>query len=147
MFITNVQFYDMALPAEDIKLYAGKNQLHLLQDSYKYWDNLKGYWPCDLEDDQMDPVLKNYAKDNSEDDVDDFVIDRGASNIWLSGSSLAAALHPIPESDKTFYNKTFNTVDISRQVFMWLGKSVNWDWSMEGKAWKFAYEEFSDENN
>lgn len=147
MFITNVQFYDMALPAEDIKLYAGKNQLHLLQDSYKYWDNLKGYWPCDLEDDQMEPVLKNYAKDNSEDDVDDFVIDRGASNIWLSGSSLAAAIHPIPESDKTFYNKTFNTVDISRQVFIWLGKSVNWDWSMEGKAWKFAYEEFSDENN
>lgn len=147
MYITNVQFYDVAIPAEDIKLYAGKNQLHLLKDSYKYWDHLTGYWPCDLEDDQMEPILKNYAKNNSEDTTDDFVIDRGASDVWISDNSQAAGIHPIPESDKTFYNKTFNTVDVSRQIFMWLGKSVAWDWSMEGKAWKFSYEEFSDENN
>lgn len=142
IFITNVQFYDVAIPAEDIKLYAGKNQLHLLKESYKYWDNLKGYWPCDLEDDQMEPTLKNYAKDNGEDATDDFVIDRGAANVWLSGSSLSPGIHPIPESDKTFYVKTFNTVDVPRQIFMWLGKNVRWDWAMEGKAWKFAYEEF-----
>lgn len=147
IFITNVQFYNVALPAEDIKLYAGKNQLHLLKESYKYWNNMTGYWPCDLEDDQMEPVLRNYAENNSEDTIDDFVIDRGASDAWVSGSSLSAGIHPIPESDKTFYNKTFNTVDVSRQIFMWLGKNVKWDWSMEGKAWKFAYEEFSDENN
>ncbi len=142
IFITNVQFYDVAIPAEDIKLYAGKNQLHLLKESYKYWDNLKGYWPCDLEDDQMEPTLKNYAKDNGEDATDDFVIDRGAADVWLSGSSLSPAIHPIPESDKTFHVKTFNTVDVPRQIFMWLGKNVRWDWAMEGKAWKFAYEEF-----
>lgn len=142
IFITNVQFYDVAIPAEDIKLYAGKNQLHLLKESYKYWDNMIGYWPCDLEDDQLDPILRNYAKDNTEDTKDDFVIDRGASNAWISDSSLSAGIHPIPESDKTFYNKTFNTVDVSRQVFMWLGKNVMWDWNMEGKAWKFAYEDF-----
>lgn len=74
-------------------MYAGKNQLYLLKDSYKYWDNLKGYWPCDLEDDQMEPTLKNYAKDNGEDATDDFVIDRGAADVWLSGSSLSPC-HP-----------------------------------------------------
>lgn len=142
IYVTNLQIYDVAIPKEDVALYAGKNQLHLLKDSYKYWDNLKGYWPCDLEDDQMEPTLKNYAKDNGEDATDDFVIDRGAADVWLSGSSLSPAIHPIPESDKTFYVKTFNTVDVPRQIFVWLGKNVRWDWAMEGKAWKFAYEEF-----
>ena len=147
IFITNVQFYNVVLPAEDIKLYAGKNQLHLLNESYKHWDNMTGYWPCDLEEDQMEPILKNYAKNNKEDDTDDFMIDRGAVSAWFSDSSSAAGIHPIPESDKTFYSKTFNTVDVSRQIFMWLGKHVKWDWNMEGKAWKFVYEEFYDENN
>lgn len=147
IYLTNLQIYDVAIPKEDIALFAGKNQLHVLKESYKYWDNLKGYWPCDLEEDQMEPIMKNYAKDSKDDTTDDFEIDRGASDIWLSGNSLSAGIHPIPESDKTFYSKTFNTVDISRQIFMWLGKSVKWDWEMEGKAWKFTYEEFSNKNN
>lgn len=142
IYVTNLQIYNVAIPEEDVALYAGKNQLHLLKDSYKYWNNLVGYWPCDLEDDQMEPTLRNYAKDNLEDDTDDFVIDRGVSNVWLSGSSLSPGIKPIPESDKTFYVRTFNTVDVSRQIFMWLGRNVSWDWAMEGKAWKFAYEEF-----
>ena len=62
IFITNVQFYNVVLPAEDIKLYAGKNQLHLLNESYKHWDNMTGYWPCDLEEDQMEPMQKTIRR-------------------------------------------------------------------------------------
>lgn len=133
---------------EEVKLYAGKNQLHKLADAYPLWNNLVGYWPCDLEEDQLEPIMKNYAKDNKEnDDSDDFIIDRGVANAWTSGSEISSGMHPIPESDITYYSKTFNTVDVSRQVLSWLGKTVRWDWNMEGKAWKLTYTQLSDENN
>ena len=148
MYVSNLQIYNKALTAEEVELYAGKNQLHKLADAYPLWDNLVGYWPCDLEEDQLEPIMKNYAKDNKEnDDSDDFVIDRGVANAWTSGSEVSSGMHPIPESDITYYSKTFNTVDVSRQIFSWLGKTVRWDWNMEGKAWKLTYTQLSDENN
>lgn len=148
MYVSNLQIYNKALTAEEVELYAGKNQLHKLADAYPLWDNLVGYWPCDLEEDQLEPIMKNYAKDNKEnDDSDDFVIDRGVANAWTSGSEVSSGMHPIPESDITYYSKTFNTVDVSRQVFSWLGKTVRWDWNMEGKARKLTYTQLSDENN
>lgn len=148
MYVSNLQIYNKALTAEEVALYAGKNQLHKLADAYPLWDNLVGYWPCDLEEDQLEPIMKNYAKGNKENDTsDDFVIDRGVTNAWVSGSEFSSAMHPIPESDITYYSKTFNTVDVSRQIYSWLGKTVNWDWNMEGKAWQFTYTQLSGENN
>lgn len=148
MYVSNLQIYNKALTAEEVALYAGKNQLHKLADAYPLWDNLVGYWPCDLEEDQLEPIMRNYAKGNKENDTsDDFVIDRGVTNAWISGSEISSAMHPIPESDITYYSKTFNTVDVSRQIYSWLGKTVNWDWNMEGKAWKFTYAQLSDKNN
>lgn len=146
LFITNVQVYDVAIPAEDIAKYSGKNILHILGESYPYWENLRGYWPCDLEADEQEPILKDYSKYRTEDGTSDFLIDRGSSKMWTKGTSKDAAMHPIPESDKQYYYKTFNIVDVSRQIFLWLGKNISWDWDMEGKAWQLIYTDMVDEN-
>jgi hypothetical protein len=139
--MTNLQIYNKALTAEEIALYAGKNQLHLLGENYPLWDNLVGYWPCDLEEDGGSPVLKDYSKYRAGDGSTDFVVDRGATDQWLEGFSNDPGMHPIPETDRFYYFKTINTVDVSRQVFLWLGETVKWEWKMEGKAWTMTYEE------
>lgn len=144
--ISNIQIYDVALPADDIAKYAGKNMLHELKESYPYWDNLKGYWPCDLEEDELSPVLKDYSQYRVGDNTD-FIIDRGDKGAWTNGQVDHPAMHPIPASDKFYYYKTFNTVDISRQVLLWLGKNIKWDWNMEGKAWTLTYSEMESVGN
>jgi len=87
----------------------------------------------------MEPVLKDYSKYRQADGSTDFLIDRGSAKAWLSGKSEDPAMHPILESDKMYYSRTFNTVDVSRQIFLWLSKNISWNWSMEGKAWQFTY--------
>ncbi|MDR1716092.1 MAG: DUF4983 domain-containing protein [Prevotella sp.] len=137
--ITNVQIYNKALNAAEIEKYAGKNQLHLLGENYPLWDNLVGYWPCDLEEDGGNPVMKDYSKYRATDGSTDFIIDRGATNVWTEGNANDPGLHPLPETDKFYYLKTINTVDISRQIFLWMGKSIHWEWNMEGQAWTWSY--------
>lgn len=149
LYITNVQIYNTAIPAADLKKYSGKNMLHEFA-SYPYWDNLIGYWPCDLENEEAATetiedkeyfVLKDHSQYRKEDGTSDFIVDRGASSsgVWVSGISQDEAIHPIPASDPLYYRKTFNTVDVSRHIFMWLGKEINWDWSLEGRVWSFKY--------
>lgn len=137
--ISNIQIYDKGLSEEEIGKYAGMNQLHKKEEAYPLWSNLIGYWPCDLESDMMEPVLKDYSKYRNADGSTDFVIDRGSAKAWLSGKSEDPSMHPILESDKMYYSRTVNTVDVSRQIFMWLSKHISWNWSMEGKAWQFTY--------
>lgn len=141
-YITNLQIYDVALPEEFIAKNAGKNMLHKI-DGYEYWDNLIAYWTCDVAEEEKligengEYILRDHSKYASHDT--DMVIDRGAKDIWLSGNSSDEALRPIPESDEFYYNKTFNTVDISRQICLWLGKTVNFSWNNQGKAWKLPF--------
>lgn len=137
--ISNIQIYNKGLSAEEIEKYAGMNQLHKKEEAYPLWNNLIGYWPCDLESDMMDPVLKDYSKYRQADGSTDFEIDRGSTKAWFLGKSEDPGMHPILESDKMYYSRTFNTVDVSRQIFLWLSKNISWNWSMEGKAWQFAY--------
>ena len=137
--ISNIQIYNKGLSAEEIEKYAGMNQLHKKEEAYPLWNNLIGYWPCDLESDMMDPVLKDYSKYRQADGSTDFEIDRGSTKAWFWGKSEDPGMHPILESDKMYYSRTFNTVDVSRQIFLWLSKNICWNWSMEGKAWQFAY--------
>lgn len=137
--LSNIQIYDKALSADEIKKYAGMNQLHKKEEAYPLWNNLIGYWPCDLESDMMEPVLKDYSKYRDSDGATDFKIDRGSAKAWLSGKSEDPAMYPILESDRMYYGRTFNTVDVSRQIFMWLSKNISWNWNMEGKAWQFTY--------
>lgn len=147
VYITNVQLYDTVMTALDVNKYAGTTMLHKLGDTYPYWKNLRGYWPCDLVDDEGIATLKDYSQYRKEDGSTDFVIDRGAKDVWESGSSSSSNIHPILESDPTFYYQTFNTVDVSREIFLWLGQPVLFDWEYEGKAWQLTYQGIENENN
>lgn len=144
--ITNIQLYDTVMVAADVKKYSGTTMLHKLGDTYPYWKNLKGYWPCDQVDDEGIATLKDYSQYRKEDGSTDFVIDRGAKNVWESGTSSTTSLHPILESDPTFYHNTFNTVDLSREMLLWLGQPILFDWRLEGKAWQLSYQGIEDEN-
>lgn len=153
-YITNVQLYNTAIPEDDVTKYLGMTKLHLQKDTYPYWKNLVGYWPCDLEQDEGAAYLKNYADpvetetgttENTDEHAYDFHIDRGTSDIYIAGvdaSSSALAPYRDPE---LIYGKTIRTIDIPRQIFLWLGKSVRWEWNQKGQAWQFAYREMADE--
>ena len=45
--VTNLQFYDVALPEEFIEKNHGVTKLEEVKN--EYWDHLIGYWPCDRE--------------------------------------------------------------------------------------------------
>ena len=55
--MTNVQVYDVALPADFIAENYKLSGLDELGKDYPYWDNLIGYWPCDREEDYEGEVL------------------------------------------------------------------------------------------
>lgn len=149
-YITNVQLYNAAIPEDDVAKYSGMTRLHLQKDTYPYWKNMVGYWPCDLEQDEGSAYLKNYAdpvetETGTDEHAYDFHIDRGTSDIYIAGvdeSSSALAPYRDPE---LIYGKTIRTIDIPRQIFLWMGKPVRWEWNQKGQAWQFAYREMADE--
>lgn len=80
-------------------------KLHLQKESYPYWKNMIGYWPCDLEEDEGSVYLKNYAdpvetetdiQENMDEHAFDFHIDRGVgtyiANVDASSSVLSLIL-------------------------------------------------------
>lgn len=152
-YITNIQLYNTVIPEVDINKYLGMTKLHLQKESYPYWKNMIGYWPCDLEEDEGSVYLKNYAdpvetetdiQENMDEHAFDFHIDRGVgtyiANVDASSSVLSPYLDP-----ELVYGKTIKTIDIPRQIFLWLSKSIQWNWNQKGQAWQFIYREMADE--
>lgn len=130
--VTNLQFYDVALPEDFIKKNHGVTKLEEVKN--EYWDHLIGYWPCDREEDLENPVLRDlsqYAESRS-----------GKSNItfedntWITGNSAEENLAPAP--DDSYYQAVFNNVDIPLQTMQWLGLSVS-EWNFEGVGKTFKY--------
>lgn len=154
-YITNIQLYDTAIPDGDVAKYLGMTKLHLQKETYPYWKNLVGYWPCDLEEDEGNVYLKNYADPVEMDPADgpvdehayDFHIDRGSADRWITGIDESSSVLSPYRDPELFYAKTIKTIDIPRQIFLWLGKSVQWNWDQKGQAWQFTYREMSDEQN
>ena len=151
--VTNIQFYNVAIPEKDVKKYAGMNLLDQMKDRYPYWNNLVGYWPCDRELDagqlkNGQYVLKNYSDYGTDDDSTWFVVDRGpvTEQVWKTGME-QGGVNPIPESDPLYYRKTVNSVDISSHIYMWLGKSISWNWSSEGRVWTFTYSDMVEDRD
>lgn len=154
-YITNIQLYNTAIPEDDINKYLGMTKLHLQKESYPYWKNMIGYWPCDLEEDEGSVYLKNYAdpveteagtEENIDEHAYDFHIDRGVATYISSVDASSSVLVPYRDPELV-YGKTIKTIDIPRQIFLWLGKSIQWDWNQKGQAWQFAYREMVDEQN
>lgn len=130
--ISNLQFYDVALPEDFIKKNHGVTKLEEVKN--EYWDHLIGYWPCDREEDLDNPVLKDissYADTRNEKSQMVF-----ADETWATGNSAESNLAPAP--DDSYYQAVFNNVDIPFQTMQWLGLSAS-EWNFEGVGKTFEY--------
>ncbi|KAA6339563.1 hypothetical protein EZS27_012504, partial [termite gut metagenome] len=140
LYITNIQFYDVALPADFIAENYCATRIDEIM-GFPYWDHLIGYWPCDREDDFNSPVLKDYSQYGSvyggaNAGKSDMVL-TGRLPKWATRSVVEKNICPLP--DDSFYKAVFNTVDVPYQVFMWLGIEVDLDWKLEGAGWSLKY--------
>lgn len=134
--ITNIQFYNTVLPDEFIAKNHGRTRLEELRNDY--WDNLIGYWPNDREEDFEEEVIKNYAQGADQDNLNDPTHFHFSDRVvWGTGESYEVNIFPTP--DATFYTAVFNTVDVSYQIFQWLGITVDENWKLEGNGWPLNY--------
>lgn len=135
--ISNLQIYNCTLPEDFIAQNAGKNRLDEIV-GYEYWDNLIAYWPCDRPEDAMltdskgNYILKDYK--NPDDESHNFIIDQGKTE-WTTGTEKGSGLTPLPSADPDFYCNTLNSVDVCRQICLWLGRTIDYQWGFEGRAW------------
>lgn len=139
-YLTNLQFYDVALPAEFIFRNYKLAHLDERKDSYPYWDNLIGYWPMDREEDYQKSVVKDYSKFGSiMDGKNAGKSDMALHNIkkWNSGSELTENIQPMPGS--SYYQAVFNNVDFIVQSLQWLNIGVDLKWGLEGIAHALPY--------
>lgn len=137
-FVNNVQFYDVALPADYLAANYCKTGLDKI-DGFEYWDNLLGYWPNDREMDHGGTILPDYSKYGSiyggeNAGRSDMVL---TNPIWETGSMLDPNVCPNP--DETFFREVFNTVDLPVQIMAWLGISMDRQWQLEGLGWPLRY--------
>lgn len=131
--VSNIQIYDVALPADFINVNHGLTQLEEIQN--EYWDNLIAYWPCDREDDAENLILKDYSQyAASRDGHSDMVL--AHKRPWATGSSAEENLRPLP--DQSYYLAVINNVDIPFQAMQWLGLPTV-QWGFEGIARSFKY--------
>ena len=130
--VTNLQFYDVALPEDFIKKNHGVTRLEEVKN--EYWDHLIGYWPCDREEDLDNPVLKDFSQ------YADTRYGKSqmkyAGQAWTTGNSAESNIAPAP--DDSYYQAVFNNVDIPFQTMQWLGLSVS-EWNFEGVGKTFEY--------
>lgn len=139
MFVTNVQFYDVALPADFIKKNYNKTGLDKIPN-YPYWDNLIGYWPGDREEDFGMPVLKDYSKYGSVNGG----VNAGRSDMdiigntqWYVGSSQTPNMLPVP--DATRYRTVLSTIDLPLQIMQWIGVAPDLTWKLDGTSRPLNY--------
>jgi hypothetical protein len=143
VIINDLQFYNIALPADFIAANHCKTQLDDLGEDYEYWNELVGYYPNDREDDRELPYLNDYSKYTSEDKRLYFNKPVGTFSpsddvvTYMQRGVISENVCPL--IDDSFYEAVFNTVDLPYQVFQWLGKPVDFSWGFEGKGWSLNY--------
>ena len=132
--VTNLQIYDVALPADYIAKNYKKTHLDDLaqEGKFEYWDNLIGYWPCDREEDYGKDVLYDYSKYGSvyggiNSGKSDMTLEKPK---WMVGSSNESNISPL--LDVTYYQEVINNVDLVYQTFQWLQIPIETGWNWEG---------------
>ncbi|WP_312339659.1 LamG-like jellyroll fold domain-containing protein [Sphingobacterium sp.] len=124
--ICNVQVYNRAFSAEEVKRYGGVTHI---DESYPFWSNLQGYWP-------------GYG------DVNTTVLTektgKGAGNFKLTGPVAWTSFNELvpffqPPIEESFYRLVPNAVDIPFMIYQWLGVSVESSWNLDGKSWTPNY--------
>lgn len=145
-YLTNLQVYDIALPADYIAQNYKKTALEQWKE-FPYWDHLIGYWPCDREEDYRAKTLKDYSKYGSiyngvNAGRSDMTISGNAS--WVQGSVTNDNIEPT--LGRSFYQTTINVVDIPYQTFQWLGLEVPASWNWSGVARTLPYTDLNSDN-
>lgn len=124
--ICNVQVYNRAFSAEEVKRYGGVTHI---DESYPFWSDLQGYWP-------------GYG------DVNTTVLTektgKGAGNFKLTGPVAWTSFNELvpffqPPIEESFYRLVPNAVDIPFMIYQWLGVSVESSWNLDGKSWTPNY--------
>lgn len=139
-YITNLQFYDIALPEDYIIKNHRLVQLDDRSASIPYWDNLIGYWPLDREADFKKDIAPDYSKYGSVYGG----VNSGKSDIrlnrvteWTSGNELSGNVQPLPGN--SYYQAVFNNVDFIMQSLQWLNIELDMRWGLEGIAHSLPY--------
>ncbi len=138
-YVSNLQVYDIALPEDFIQANYSQIRLDELASSYKYWDNLIGYWPADREEDYRKDIVPDYSKYGSvfngpNAGKTDMVFSGNVT--WDTGNSQENNIFYVSDS---YYQSVINTVDIAYQTFQWLGLQVKSEWEWEGIARALPY--------
>ncbi|MCD8317951.1 MAG: alkaline phosphatase family protein [Paraprevotella sp.] len=141
-YITNVQFYDVALPVDFIEKNYNLTGLDELGESYPYWDHLIGYWPGDREEDYRSDVLPDYSQYGSVYGG----VNAGRSDMKLSSAVLWTTGTVVDDNVKppytnSYYQTSINLVDIPYMTFQWLGFAVPEAWGWTGIARTLPYED------
>jgi hypothetical protein len=144
VIINDLQFYNVALPADFIAANHCATELDLLGEEYEYWDELVGYYPNDREEDAIYPYLKDYSKYASNNKrlyfnkpVGSFV----PSDNYVTRERRGITSDNIcPNIDESYYRAVISTVDLSYQVFMWFGTPIDMSWNLEGTGWPVNYD-------
>lgn len=139
-YLTNLQFYNTALPDEFIASNYKLIHLDKLAEKYPYWDNLIGYWPNDREEDFSVDVLYDYSKYGSVYQGEN----AGKSDMtlhnkpqWALGSDKDNNVQATP--DDTYYQFVINNVDFACQTFQWLNIPIDEEWKWEGITRELPY--------
>ena len=140
--VTNLQIYDVALPADFIAKNYNIAGLDELGESYPYWDHLIGYWPCDREEDYRSDIIPDYSQYGSiyggiNSGRSDMKVSSRAE--WTSGTVVDDNIKP-PFAN-SYYQTSINLVDIPYQTFQWLGFTVPDAWGWTGIARTLPYED------
>ena len=140
--ISNLQIYDVALPADYIRSNYNLVQLDKRKDEIPYWDNLIGYWPMDREEDAGSNVLKDYSKYGSVENgvnagLSDFTVP--GEMLWEQGTASSANLRPQPEM--AYFQQVINNIDVPMMSFQWMNILIDMDWNWTGicRSWPYNY--------
>lgn len=120
ILITNVQMYNTSLSNEIIAAYACKTEI---DETHPGWDNLIGYWPGD---ELGKTVMKERTGSGHDFNVE-------GSLKWESFNDVAPNLCPAVKDE--YFRIVPNAVDLSFQIYQWLGIAVPSNWDLDGKAW------------
>lgn len=129
ILLCNLQFYNVAMPNEDVLKYAKLAVVD--EESSPYYDNLVGYWP--------------FYGDEGKTEVEDVTGKSGNLTLfnkvqWYNFSDPAS--YVLPTFNEDTYRIVPNTVDIPMAIMQWYGLIPNSNWGLESKAWSFPYKVF-----
>lgn len=138
-YVNNLQVYNVALPDDWIAKNYKMAHIDKKADTFKYWDNLIGYWPGDREEEYKGSVLHDYSKYGSKMGG----INAGKSDMtitnptWVSGASAEKNISPF--INDSYYQKVINTRDLTYQSLQWMGIAIDADWKLSGIGRPFTY--------